>query len=647
MIAFDNPSYESVSSKEWLVTNGIGGYASGTLSGSNTRRYHGLLVATFNPPTKRSVIVSCMEETIMTGDISFPISSHHYPDVVHPEGYKLLRSFDRALFPTWLFSNGDFFITKSVFMIYGRNTTIIEYENTGKEFLQLHLKPFLVFRDYHHLRRESADFDFQIEQQAGEQLKIFRKGGTESFFMYYQNGSFEENADWYRNFEYSIEKERGLDYHEDAKTIGIFKLGLNPGEKTYFIISTEEKLPEGDPSSWKIYEELRIKALGVNFENQFIKDLIISGDQFLVWRLSSRSHTLIAGYHWFTDWGRDTMIAMRGLIIATRQKQTAESIFLTFIHYLDEGLIPNRFPDRGEQPEYNTIDATLWLFIALYEYYQEFEDLEFIQRMHSSLGNILEAHYKGTKYNIHVTEEGLLYGGEKNVQLTWMDAKVNDHVVTPRHGCAVEINALWYNALRIYIEFSELLDYDHSELKLKAQKTELAFRKYFINNKGYLNDVVIPGLHCDDSIRCNQIYAISLPFSAISDMEAEGVLRIVEEHLYTDFGLRSLSPLDPDFKPVYTGDQWQRDHAYHQGTVWSYFWGEYVLAYLKIHHFSPASKKMVWKMAEKLRHHFYEESGIHAISEIFDGAHPEEGKGCMQQAWSVGMTIKALLAAGD
>ncbi|HUR31020.1 MAG TPA: amylo-alpha-1,6-glucosidase [Saprospiraceae bacterium] len=647
MIVLDNPDYESLSSKEWIVTNGIGGYASGTLSGANTRRYHGLLVASYNPPTDRRVIISNIEETIISGDVRFPISTNQYPGTIHPDGYKHLKLFERSPFPKWTFSFRDRSVVKSIFMIYGTNTTVVEYENTGSNSLQLQLIPFLVFRDYHSLRHESDGFDFMITHEDSERIKVLPGNVTDPLFIFFKNGKFKNNTDWYRGFEYAVEKERGLDDNEDAKSIGQFTFELKPGDKSFFIISTDERLPEGQPSSWKIYEELRLKDLKTPVQNNFIRDLIISGDQFLVWRLSSRSHTLIAGYHWFTDWGRDTMIAMRGLIIATGQKQVAESIFLTFIHYLEEGLIPNRFPDTGKEPEYNTIDASLWLFIALYEYYQKFEDQNFITRVVPSLAEIIDSHYRGTKSKIEVTKEGLLSGGEKNTQLTWMDAKVDDHVVTPRHGCAVEINALWYNALQIFIKFNELLGNEVLDLKTKASETKASFRKYFINDKGYLNDVVIPGEFIDDAIRCNQIYAASLPFSPISNEECKNVLKIVEEHLYTDLGLRSLSPHHPDFKPVYTGDQWNRDHAYHQGTVWTYLWGEYALAYLKVHNNSPEAKQTIRAKAKRLEHHFYYENGIHSISEIFDGGNPRDGKGCIQQAWSVGMTIRALLEAQD
>ncbi|MEO5907253.1 MAG: glycogen debranching enzyme N-terminal domain-containing protein, partial [Saprospiraceae bacterium] len=379
MINCINSSFESVSSKEWIVTNGIGGYASSSICGANTRRYHGLLVASFNPPTDRRVIISKVEETITVHDEEFFISSNQYPDVIHPHGYQWLRSFQRDPMPCAVFASENFSISKTVFMIYGSNTTVIEYVNNGDTSFKLSLNPLCVYRDYHHLFQENKQFDFSCRHDDNGKITVSPKIGVPAFYIHAPGGQFNAKPDWYRNFEYSQEEERGLDYREDAFSIGPIQYELAPAEKKYLILSTEDNLSDGSPASWKAYEKLRLRELVNGMEDPFLRDLMISGDQFLVWRLSSRSHTLIAGYHWFTDWGRDTMIAMRGLIIATGKKQIAESIFRTFLKYLSKGMIPNRFPDEGEEPEYNTIDATLWLFVALYEFHRKFDDIEFIR----------------------------------------------------------------------------------------------------------------------------------------------------------------------------------------------------------------------------------------------------------------------------
>ena len=645
MIKFQQEDFETISSKEWIVTNGIGGYASSSVCGANTRRYHGLLVASFNPPTDRRVLVSKLEEKIISAREEFYASTNSYPGKIHPEGYRYLKSFSRKPLPSSVFTNGKHTFTKTVFMRYGKNTTIVEYTNNGSEALLLELTPLLVCRDYHHLFHEDNQWTFKCRNLEERLIEIKPGGKNPSIYLRFTAGIFYEEPHWYKNFEYANEKERGLDFSEDAMSVGKVSCMLAPGESTSVILSTDHLDTVGDPAEWKAEELQRLKSLTPKKHNAFIKDLIVSGDQFLVHRASSGSYTLIAGYHWFTDWGRDTMIAMRGLIIATGKKEIAKSIFNTFLQYLDKGMIPNRFPDQGEKPEYNTIDASLWLFVTLYEYYQQFDDLKYIKTIFDKLTQIIDAHYAGTRYSIHVTDEGLLYGGQSGTQLTWMDAKVGDHVVTPRIGCPVEVNALWYNALSIYVYFSNLIGLPVSSYARKVKELKGSFRTHFINDQGYLNDVVNPGSTPDKTVRPNQIYAVSLPFSPLTISEGKRILAVVGEHLYTDYGLRSLSPFHPDFKPVYTGDQWQRDHAYHQGTIWAFLWGEYAMAHLHLHKYSSESRKWVKDHSKKLEEHFYREDGLYALSENFDGGQPGAGKGCIHQAWSVGMTLLALAQA--
>lgn len=645
VINIEKEDFETISSKEWIVTNGIGGYASSSISGANTRRYHGLLIASFNPPTDRRVLVSKLEEKVISAREEFYACSNAYPGKTHPEGYQYLTSFTRMPLPTSVFSNGKHRVTKTVFMRYGKNTTVVEYTNEGEEALLLELTPLLVCRDYHHLFHEDKQWTFEARHLAERLLEITPAKNSPAIFFRFTAGIFYPEPHWYNNFEYAREKDRGLDFTEDAKSVGKVSCMLAPGESASMIFSTILEDTEGDPMEWREEEEHRLQGLTHKKKSSFLKDLAVSGDQFLVKRQSSDTYTLIAGYHWFTDWGRDTMIAMRGLIIATGKKEAAKSILRTFLQYLDGGMIPNRFPDLGEKPEYNTIDATLWLFVALHEYHEQFHDVEFIRSVFGKLTEIIKAHYAGTRYNIHVTPEGLLYGGQDGTQLTWMDAKVGDYVVTPRIGCPVEINALWFNALSVYVSFGNLLGFPVSGYVQKMKDLKSVFRSHFINDKGYLNDVVIPGHKADETIRPNQVYAISLPFSPLTNTEAKRVLEVVHQHLYTDYGLRSLSPFHPDFKPIYTGDQWHRDNAYHQGTVWGFLWGEYAMAHLNVHKYSPESRKWVKKQSKKLEEHFYTQDGLYAISENFDGSIPGPGKGCIQQAWSVGMTLMALLAA--
>ncbi len=633
-------SFEDAVTKEWLVTNGIGGYASSTVCGANTRRYHGLLAAAFQPPTDRRVLVSKLEETVhpLMGNPA-ALSANQYPGAVYPSGFQFIRGFESIPFPKTRFEGEGFCLSKCVFMVYGANTTVVEYTNEGEEELRLDVNPLLVYRDYHSLFSESEFFDFHLEPIAERAFKVYPHYDSLPFFLYFSKGTFERNLVWYKNLEYLEEQRRGLDFKEDARSLGSISLSLEKGESAYLVFSAEE--PKGEPNGfqWKQEAIARSQALAPVSENTFFNDLSVAGDQFLVRRASSESYSLIAGYHWFTDWGRDTMIAMRGLTIASGKQAVSKSIFQTFLSYLDGGMLPNRFPDSGETPEYNTFDAALWLFVCLYEYAEAFGDWDYIQDTLPKLEEILDAHVRGTRYNIHLTPEGLLFGGEGLNQLTWMDAKVGDFVVTPRQGCPVEINALWYNALKVFDYFTSHFARENSFQPLIG-KAEEAFRAYFLNEEGYLNDVVIPGEYADAALRPNQIYAISLPFSLLTAKECENVLAVVDKHLYTDMGLRTLSPGDPDFKPVYEGGPWERDTAYHQGTVWPFLWGEYALAYLKIKGFSLEAKEEVVGRMEGLKNHFYEENGLYGISEVFDGGVPSAGKGCIHQAWSVGMLLK-------
>ncbi len=628
------------------MTNGLGGYASSTVTGANTRRYHGLLVASFNPPTDRRVLVSKVEESLTVDDQTEELGTNQYPGSVYPTGYTHLQGFKRAPLPESHFEVLGARLVKTVFMVYGSNTTVVEYENRSSKVMQLSLRPLLVYRDYHSLFQEAEYFDFYQEQPSENRIDVYPHYGAPALHIAFSKGTYTPQPTWYRNFQYALERYRGLDFQEDAKQIGILNTTLDPDEKLYLVFTTDPAYTTGDPAAWKQQEISRLEGLRPADTDSFIQDLIVSGNQFLVKRASSDSDTLLAGYHWFTDWGRDTMIAMRGLTVATGNRESSRSIIRTFLQYLDGGMLPNRFPDRGETPEYNTIDATLWLFVVLHEYYETFGDRDFIEEVFPKLTQIVEAHQSGTRYQIHVLDNHLLFGGEGLSQLTWMDARVGDFVVTPRQGCPVEVNALWYNALRIYAKLGQLLGYDTSAVDQLANWTGDAFRKYFLNDQGYLNDVVIPGEYVDAAIRPNQIYALSLPYSPLDSDSAESVLRVVSERLYTKLGLRSLDPDNPDFRGTYGGNQLTRDSAYHQGTDWAFLWGEYALAYLEVHQHSPEARQYILNQMEALKKHFYESDCLYGISEIFDGGEPAAGRGCIQQAWSIGMLLRVFRELG-
>jgi predicted glycogen debranching enzyme len=638
-----NQDIIQIKNKEYIVTNGIGGYSSSSLCGMNTRRYHGLLVASLNPPVERYVVVSKIEETIIqsNGEI-INISTNQYPGTFYPNGYMHQHRFTKQPIPTFFYKlESGLQVEKSICMAYGSNTTIVAYFNSGSVDFELNMNPFYVLRDYHSLNAET-----QVNAYATEindnYIAIGYHGMPQKVYCKIRNGVFKDSKAIYYNVEYFQEQSRGFDFAENMFSAGSFSTHLKPGESVQIVFSLEEAILQQHPQNLIAEEIIRLQNIAVDEKNTFLKDLIISGNQFIVDRKSTNQKSIIAGYHWFTDWGRDTMIAMRGLTIATGEKEISESILTSFLANLSEGMLPNRFSDKNEAPEYNTADATLWMFVVLYEYYQKFKDLDFIQRYFEQLKEIITTHINGTRYNIKVNEDGMLYAGEEGVQITWMDAKVGDFVVTPRIGYTVELNMLWYNTLKIFDFFSKALQNTSFLVDIYINKIENNFHQYFWNDYSFLNDVISADKHADQSFRPNQIYAISLPFTLLNEMEGIMVLHSMKEKLLTSYGLRSLSTDHEKFIAEYKGDSWHRDNAYHQGTVWSFLLPEFCLGWLKQYQYSVTAVKQVRQWIAPLEDHFYNHNGIEAISEIFDGLNPSDGKGCIQQAWSVGMLIKLL-----
>lgn len=649
MIKLNDPTFETLRSKEWLTTNGIGGYASGTLSGANSRRYHGMLIAANNPPTSRKVLVAKVEEGIaLKRDHQVELSANQYPSAIHPQGFQYLTQFEQNPFPTFQYEINGHLLEKSIFMVYGHNATVIEYKNLGTQSIPLSMTPFLVDRDYHGLFSEGRVFDFYYEK-IGDILKIHSRYGSAPLYIKQESGTFEENRFWVKDLIHEQEKYRGLDYQEDAYVVGKFHQLLSPNKSCFLIMTSDANVLESSPLDLKKAALKRWNGLVPKAnKNTFLGDLYKAADQVIVKRAATNSFTILAGYHWFTDWGRDTMIAMRGLCISTGRKKVSQSILTTFFKNIDKGMLPNRFPDYDhDEVEYNTVDATLWLFVALYEYYEKFKDGAFVKRNFAHLTDILTHHFAGTRYNIHVTDEGFLWAGEAGVQLTWMDAKVGDFVVTPREGCAVEIQALWYNALMIYQYFQKELKIKGTstiseQSKSTADQLKKNFVHHFYNDQAYLNDVVVPNQSVDQDIRPNQIFVLSLPFDLLNKTQQKKVFKNVKDHLFTPFGLRSLNVDNQSFKPIYGGDQWHRDTSYHQGTVWSWLLGDYWLAYLKLNNYSDKSKAVVRQEIATLETHFYEHNCIHGVSEIFDGEPSHQGRGTVQQAWSIGALIMVL-----
>lgn len=646
MIEFYPTNYEDVLSKEWIVTNGLGGYASSTIIGANTRRYHGILIASINPPTERKMFVSKVEEKILLDGHEFKLSTNEYPGTVYPEGYHFIKSFDRDPLPTTLFSIGEARLEKSVFMVHGSNTTIIEYRNTSRFEYPLWLNPLYVYRDFHSIEKEKDEHAYKVTLM-GRTQAIRSGDNSETLYFRHSEGRFTESRAWNRNMQFRIDASRGHEFSEDVYSLGYLEHHLQPGQSLFLTFTLDRKMIEIPAEELKSAEIQRLDSLEIPGKGRFFNDLVRSGDQFLVKRRSTGKTSIIAGYHWFSDWGRDSMIALRGLCISTGKQEEAADVILTFLSYLHQGLIPNRFPDYdGEELEYNTIDATLWLFAALYDYDIRFKDEKFLEKVLPKLTEIIEHQIKGTLHNIKMQKNGLLSGGSKEIQITWMDAKLGDIVFTPRDGCAVEINALWYNALKTYEYVCKRLNKEtNKKYQQIASGLRRNFRALFWNEKGYLNDLVNEeGL--DQSIRPNQIYAVSLPFTMLTKKEEKLIVKNVCENLVTDYGLRTLDEHHPDFKSEYAGDLMARDAAYHQGTVWPFLLPEYCLAYLKVHQYNSRARKTVQKLLQPLKKHFYGSECLYGISEVFDGKNPSAGKGCIQQAWSVSNIIY-LMDKGD
>ncbi len=633
--------FKTASQSEWLEANGVGGYASSSVAGANTRRYHGLLVAATDPPLGRMVLLSKFEETLIIDGKSYEISSNQYPGNVHPAGFEFITRFRLDPFPVWTFAAGGIQIERSIFMVHGENTTVCQWNvinNPENRNVEIELKPLLAFRDHHHLRHIDTEFgrNYEIAENIVS-TSPFRTMPT--LYLAHNAGKIEEQGYWYRDFEYAIERERGFDFHEDL--FQPFSIRFDLSDEAVVIASTEPK-QIADANKYKIAElERRGFIIGRSgADDDFKAQLVLAADQFIVSRGGGK--TVIAGYPWFSDWGRDTMIALNGLTLATNRPDVAKSILLEFSKHISEGMLPNRFPDAGDTPEYNTVDATLWFFEAIRAYAEKTADYELVRtQFYDKLIEIIDWHVRGTRYKIRVDTDGLLYAGETGVQLTWMDAKIGDWVVTPRTGKPVEIQALWYNALRILTDLAakfgdKTRQTDYENMAAAAKKS---FNEQFWNETDQCLFDVVNGDDSDASVRPNQIFAVSLPHTMLTSATARKVVEKVESELLTPFGLRSLSPKDARYVPVYTGSPHERDAAYHQGTVWGWLTGHFIDAYRKVHSKDARANECVKEIISGFRSHISQASAGQ-ISEIFDAEPPHHPRGCAAQAWSVAELLR-------
>ncbi|MEP7149404.1 MAG: amylo-alpha-1,6-glucosidase [Acidobacteriota bacterium] len=632
--------FAAASGREWLETNGIGGFASGTISGANTRRYHGIFTPATDPPLGRVTMLSKLEETLQIGDAAFELSANQYPNKIHPQGFQFLRSFRLDPFPLWTFEVDGVRIEKKIFMVHEENAVVCVWKvrrlrRRDPRSISLELRPLLSFVDYHHLRHEDPGFDGDYISK--NQTISMRPDPRLPAIDFQHNASRIKNTcHWYKDFEYATELERGFDYLEDL--FQPFAMTFENVRSAEIIVSTG-KLETRDAAKLERAEIKRRRGLvsGARSEDDLTKQLALAADQFVVSR--GDGHTIIAGYPWFSDWGRDTMISLTGLTLATNRPEIARGILLEFSNHISQGMLPNRFPDAGSEAEYNTVDATLWYFEAIRAYTEHTGDYDFVRdSLYEKLVDIVAWHLRGTRYNIHVDTDGLLYAGEPGVQLTWMDAKIGDQVITPRIGKPVEIQALWYNALCIMAGLAKTFgdDQDRRRYIAMAELAKLSFNALFWNEEvGCLFDVVENG-NRDGSVRPNQIFAVSLPYSMLDAQRSKMIVDKVEAELLTPVGLRSLSPNDPKYIPNYIGSPFERDSAYHQGTVWAWLIGPFIDAYRKV---NPDSEARVTEMFSGFQLHLTE-AGIGQISEIFDAEPPHAPRGCPAQAWSVAEILR-------
>ncbi len=615
----DCRSLEISTRREWLLTNGIGGFASATVSGINTRRYHGLLVAATKPPAGREVLLAAVDAFITVDGQQYGLSSNQYPGAIFPEGFLYLRSFqveDKAI---WKFDVRGNAFERHVWMTHGTNETTIEYINTSKKVVQLNLRPLVCHKPYHENFRERSDYPSKIKFSSDSTVVGHQ---DVELVLEHRQAIREPVQGWYYRFEHQRETERGLDPKDDLYCPCNLTYILQPGERATLVARS------GDALFTEPQNELPSDDTVINKLRRACRHFVVR---------SPKRSTIIAGYPWFTDWGRDSMIALPGICLHTGRIETARQILRDYGTQTFQGLIPNRFVEDGETPDYNTVDATLWYANAIYLTLQAEWNEEFAQQMLAVLKQIYVWHMKGTLFGIKVDpNDGLLTQGERGVQLTWMDAKVGDWVVTPRYGKPVEINGLWVNMLRILEWLCEKLGEDCKTYSDAAERAEQWFElKFFHEHKGHFVDTIDP---LDVSLRPNQLIAMALPFGPAVGHRAKRALEVVERELLTPKGLRTLGPQEANYRSRFEGNMVQLDSAYHQGTAWPWLLGQYARAQIRINGDYDAARHALSHAGEMLT-----EYGIGGIAEVYDGNAPQRPNGCPWQAWSVGEILRALV----
>lgn len=644
--------------REWAVTNGIGGYAGSSMIGAHSRTHQGYLIASLHAPIERYLVFSKINETVTVGTrtVSFETSQHRASGkTVYAEGQKFLTSFIYDGSVHYAYETDNFSFKKHITLKKNANVCAVAYELTaGDSDCTFTLTPLFNYREHSESSTpDTLKFETFTEDRAF--YLVPEKNKDIAIRFQTSEGTFSEretvyDIDMQLQIEVDLETD-GLDCHYCPVDLSI-AVPANTTKKVSILCSigdvNERPAPVSATEAFSILEEnarchaeLFEKA---GYRDSFANQLVLASDQFLTYRESTKMMTVLAGLPWFTDWGRDTMIAFTGLTLCTKRFKEAEEILLTFARYIRHGIVPNMFPDDNMPPLYNTVDASLWYFYAVYQYlhYNPAAEAEaFVkEQIFPHLKEIISAYEKGTDFSIYMEDDGLIHAGSGLDQITWMDVRVGDWVATPRHGKPVEINALWYNALRIMESLCEKFDEDASAYRTRAEQVKESFNAKFWDSANQCLFDVVDGDEPDDHIRPNQVYAVSLPFSLLPEEQEKAVVALVEKELFVGCGLRSLAPDHPDYHGIYCGALAKRDAAYHQGTAWGFLLGGFFSAYMKVNHHSSSAAANAVRMLEPVRKHLTDSGCIGSISEIFDGDAPHNPRGCYAQAWSVGEVLR-------
>lgn len=635
--------------REWLLTSGTGSYSSSTILGVNTRRYHGLLIASTRPPLGRVSMLAGLGETLTVDGEFFELFNWEFDGIIHPSGYEYLRSVAVGQAVTMSYEIDEVRLEKTISFIPGTDVLTVRYRIRNADGAwKLSLRPFVSLRDFHSLRQYFVEDQITVTSNGGQILLKDRLTDAPGLCLGLGGGKFVGSPGWWYKFRYRKEAERGQDYLEDLFVPGAFVVSGQGSGEVVLTAGLEGQSHPDLSETGRISEEVE-KRTEVPIEmaeaDQRVGRLVRAAESFLAGRRAAdgrEAATILAGFHWFGDWGRDAFIALPGLLLTTGRFAEARKVFETFIGAISEGMIPNCFDDYDREPAYNSVDASLW-FVHAAELYMAATDDSSAWRglLRPAVCQILDCYEIGTRFGIHADENGLIVCGDEQTQLTWMDSQHDGQCFTPRPGAAVEVNALWYSVL---VRTADRLAAEDPQRAKRysalAKKVKRAFRTIFWNDKdGYLYDYIWQGRGNKD-IRPNQILAVSLPCSPLSHMRQKSVVQVVREKLLTPFGLRSLNQGNPQYRCCCAGDRASRDSAYHQGTVWSWLIGPFVEAHLKVHNFSKRSRQEAQEMIEPLLEHM-EQAGVGFVSEIFDGDSPHRPRGCIAQAWSVGELLRA------